>query len=88
MFRRPVNLLDIDRPDVEIEVPMWFVEMEEIQEAQEKAQWKLDQAIRKAEIQHQHLENELARIANEQPVKEVISLEAALKRARKLKLAA
>ena len=30
MYRRPVNLLDIDRPEVEIEVPMWFVEMEEI----------------------------------------------------------
>ena len=79
---RQINLLDIDRPEVEIEIPEWIVDAEEILEAQEKAQWKLNQAIRKAEIQNQIVENELARIANEQPVKE-ISLEAALKRARK-----
>ena len=37
MYRRPVNLLDIDRPEVEIEVPEWIADAEEILEAQEKA---------------------------------------------------
>ena len=42
MYRRPVNLLDIDRPEVEVEVPEWFAEKEEILEAQEYAQWKIE----------------------------------------------
>ena len=37
MFQRQVNLLDIDRPEVEIEVPEWIADAEEILEAQEKA---------------------------------------------------
>ena len=32
-----MNLLDIDRPEVEIEVPEWIADAEEILEAQEKA---------------------------------------------------
>ena len=37
MYRRPVNRLDIDHPEVEIEVPEWIADAEEILEAQEKA---------------------------------------------------
>jgi hypothetical protein len=45
-----VNLLDIDRPEVEIEFPEWIAEYEEILEAQELAERKLQQAICKAEL--------------------------------------
>ena len=45
-----VNLLDIDRPEVEIEVPEWFVDADEINEANEMAESKLNQAIAKAEL--------------------------------------
>jgi hypothetical protein len=43
-------LLEIDRPEVEIEVPEWIAEAEEIIEAQEMAESKLNQVIAKAEF--------------------------------------